>query len=311
MDNPVIGSLMGTTKTNETSKKTDKGDAGAFSSAMNDAVQSGGGGKEGVIDDKAAPDKDDKAKKGKEDAKEAAKAEAKVEAKPEQLKGGAKLQAYLETLAYKDPSTMSTAERQAFKLGEFSMDKVGLSELQKMLLGKGINLKDLSYSQLTQLTNQTDRNQLSRLIDSLLREADGKEQKTSNEQLAASGNTNAGGRLEQMLAEEAMKTREAGKSGEAQRAEQRQNLMDQILAHVEVRNLANQTELNLKLNPEYLGDVKISLIHDEKGIRADFQTTSRATRELLEESEEELLSQVKSKGIRLEAMRVKLVEEVV
>ena len=37
----------------------------------------------------------------------------------------------------------------------------------------------------------------------------------------------------------------------------------QLLTLPDEENVANQTEMQLRLNPEYLGEVKISLLHDK------------------------------------------------
>ncbi len=308
MENPAIGSLMGTAKPAET-KKTDQGDPGAFSSAMNEAVEGKGKAKkEAMVDEKAAKSDQESQKEKKKEAK----VETKAQAKSQSTKGGAKLQTYLNTLALKDPAKLSIAERQALQVGEFAKEKVGLNELQRMLLDRGLNIRDLSYNQLTNLTQGGDQSRLARLLDQMVRDQlDRPETRTSTEQMVASASSNSQNRLEALMAEESMQLKEASKTGQSQRAEARQNLMDQILQHIEVRNLANQTEINLKLNPEYLGELKIRLSQGEDGIKAGFETSSKLTRELLEDHEDDLVSQVQAKGVDLQQVSVRLVEEVV
>lgn len=98
-------------------------------------------------------------------------------------------------------------------------------------------------------------------------------------------------------------------AGEAARQEQRRMVMDQILSNIQVRNVANQTEMQLRLNPEYLGEVKITLVHDDDGgVKAKFSTTSKVTSEVLAESKNELMEQAAGKGVRIGSMDVEYVD---
>lgn len=316
MDNQAIVSLMGTTSTKGGSARqaSDKGDADAFSAAMNDAVR-GKEKKDGdnLIADEKAEEKAAKAKDKKGEGKDVP-ADAKATGKVADQKAVGRLQNYLHHLVYKDPSTMSVADRQALRVGEFAQEKVGLTELQKMLMGRGLNIRDLSFSQLALLTSRNSRPQINGQLESMLRESQleaGKNPLGGAEVSAASAQNQQSQSLDQLLVQEAAATRETSKSNEADRQQQRQAVIDQILQHIEVKNLANRTELHLRLNPEYLGEVKIKLSHSQDGgVNASFETTSRTTRELLEESEDEIISQVQSRGIRLGKLDVTLVEEV-
>jgi len=90
----------------------------------------------------------------------------------------------------------------------------------------------------------------------------------------------------------------------------RREVVDQIVQHMELRNLANRDELHLKLNPEYLGELKIKLTQGEGGVvSAHFQTTSEETREVLKESRSDLRKRVEDRGIRLGNIDVDLVDE--
>jgi len=108
----------------------------------------------------------------------------------------------------------------------------------------------------------------------------------------------------------------AGKAaGEAEKADaarnvKREEVIRQIIQHVELRNIGNKTELSLKLNPEYLGDMKLKLTKDGDRITAEFQTVSPVVREAIEESREELMSALNEYGIKLSSVRVDLVEDV-
>ena len=95
--------------------------------------------------------------------------------------------------------------------------------------------------------------------------------------------------LEQLLNQEVAKTEDVNKADQQKAYEQRQNVLDQIIKHVEVRNFQNQTEMNLRLNPEYLGELKINMQHTKDGgVTTTIQTSSRVTRKLLEEAKDDL-----------------------
>ena len=306
MDRSTVSGMVGTSASKEPKKKPEPGNPDAFNEALDEAAKDS-------KDDKKA---DDKKKVAKNDKKEAdnkkAADEKKVVAKKGKSKGKKstkKLQNLLHNIAFKDTSTLSVFERQAFQVGEFAKDKVGLTDLQRMLASKGLQVKDLSYQQLQRLATQSSPQDLQRMIDSMLREGKG-EHRVTQEQAAASSSNNLGGALEHMMAEEAALVQETHKSDLEARNQERKKVLDQILNQVKVRNLANQTEMSLKLNPEYLGEVKIELIHDEKGVRARFETTSQKTKSLLLEAEDEMVTGIRDQGIRMNKMEVRLVDGV-
>ena len=69
--------------------------------------------------------------------------------------------------------------------------------------------------------------------------------------------------------------------------------------------------MQLRLNPEYLGDVKIKLTHGEDGkVKANFETTSKLTSEILAESKEELMEQAQGNGVSIASMDVSFVDEI-
>jgi flagellar hook-length control protein FliK len=79
---------------------------------------------------------------------------------------------------------------------------------------------------------------------------------------------------------------------------------------MDVRNFGDKTELQLRLNPEYLGELKMNIVHEDGKMVAKFETTSREVRELLEESFSELNEEFGKKGLKLTGSSVKLVENI-
>lgn len=304
MENPMIQTILGTSAASQTSsKKTEKsGDADAFSRELDKAT----GGKEQSGKTQTLINDDKQAKR--EDKKSDARAQEKVE-DPEtrqlQQKHLAKLNGYLYDIALKNTDTMSLGEKQALRVAEFS--SLGLHDLRGMLSERGLNLRDLSFAQLAKVTRDGSRGHVSTQLDQI---AQDKEREREFEKLAASGESQP----QKDLAKELKSVQQnAEVKAQHQADDVRQNrqvVINQILQHIEVRNLANKTELNLKLNPEYLGDLRIKLTHGKEGIKAEFETTSRTTREVIEENEEELRTKVSDRGIRLNEVSVKLVDAV-
>jgi hypothetical protein len=108
----------------------------------------------------------------------------------------------------------------------------------------------------------------------------------------------------------ASKAANESEKADAARNVKREEVIRQIIQHVELRNIGNRTELSLKLNPEYLGEMRIKLIKDGENITAQFQTVSPVVREAIEESQEELMSTLNEYGVKLNKVKVDLVDEV-
>lgn len=303
MENPMIQTILGTSAASQSSsKKTEKsgGDADAFSKELEKATgdkEQSGKTQTLISDDKQA----------KREDKKDARAQEKTEDLDQKLqqKHMAKLNGYLYDIALKNTDTMSLGEKQSLRVAEFS--SVALHDLRGMLGERGLNLRDLSFSQLARATRDGSRGHVSSQLDQIVKD---KEQEREFDKLVAAGETQP----QKDLAKELKSVQQNAEVRAQQSAddvrENRQVVINQILQHIEVRNLANKTELNLKLNPEYLGDLRIKLTHGKEGIKAEFETTSRTTREVIEENEEELRTKVSDRGIRLNEVSVKLVDAV-
>ncbi|MCL5036813.1 MAG: flagellar hook-length control protein FliK, partial [Chloroflexi bacterium] len=96
---------------------------------------------------------------------------------------------------------------------------------------------------------------------------------------------------------------------EAEKQVKRQDVIDQIVKHIEVKSLQNQTEVAIKLNPEFLGQLKVKLEFKDGGVSASFDTTSALVREMLDESKDELMETFSGKGIKLSHISVRTVTE--
>ncbi|MEW6281533.1 MAG: hypothetical protein AB1758_23185, partial [Candidatus Eremiobacterota bacterium] len=278
----MISTILGSSATTTSSKtgRTDKADPDAFTKELDRAAGEKGNKEEAgkVISDDKQVRRDDR----KEPQQKAESDRIQTEEQKLQQKHLSKLNSYLYELAYKNPDTLSLAEKQSMRMEEFS--SVGFHDLRAMLRERGLCLRDFSFTQLAQLTRDGSRNQVASTLEFFMRERD--ERKPSDLPGPVDPTQMQRDLARELRSVSLQEARQQHQAAEVQH--QRQVVIDQILQHIEVRNLANRTELSLKLNPEYLGDLRIKLVHGDQGIKAEFETTSRTTRAVLEESEEDL-----------------------
>ena len=302
LDQNVLNSVLGGSNARSENKTKDTAvDAEAFGSALDEA---GGKNKPAKAKEKESEPKDKEAAK-KQEAKEHE--EARTRGLTQDKTGAI----HLKKLMAKNVDTLSLAEKQALRIAEFADEsaqnaktQVQLSKAQQAPTAQAKSATPQSSKQ-AKAESKPVSNELS-----LSKERQEESSKQVAEEKAKTEQARGGGNLEQMLAKEAQFTEEIRKTSQTERNHERQSVVDQILQQIEVRNFANRTELHMRLNPEYLGELKVKLVHTDDGIRADFQTSSKQTRALLREAEDELRTQAADKGVRLRSMRVTLVEEV-
>lgn len=318
MDASSIGALTGTAD-NKKKSKGGSGDADAFAQAMGQASDADAeGDKKAQLINKDETPKE-KAARAEADRKAQAKADDKAR-KPQENKSQAKgnISEYVKNIASKDPATLSMLERQAFRVGEFSgKSNNPTTGLAQMLMSEGIDLTGFTPQQLMSMLSRMDTKELGKMMAQMQEMTGGKlddeMMKKMKEQLnsANQSNNNAGKEQPNFNLQSFMSAGMPKEAGESARQEQRRMVMDQILTNIQVRNVANQTEMQLRLNPEYLGEVKISLIHDDEGgVKAKFTTTSKVTREVLTESKTELMERAESNGVRIGSVDVEFVEDI-
>ena len=321
MDNQMLISMMGSTAPSRdgatSTSKTGEVDANAFSQALEKATSGKGMGTEhgeNLISDKQSA----KAERRQEETNR-----AQAQASDPRLTDPKTLgnRAYLYQLMYKNPDAMSLAEKQALKVDTGTRDGVGLRELQRMMSEKGLNMRELSFSQMADLTRSSSRANVSTFLEHLAKEQKGDK---DGAKTAASATVEAGmAATSTTRTESTTQTRDHGLAAAALRqagqatpgqenaqTRRRREVIDQIVQHMELRNLANRDELHLKLNPEYLGELKIQLTQGEGGeVSARFLTTSEETREVLKESRSDLRKRVEGRGVRLGHIDVDLVDD--
>lgn len=245
--------------------------------------------------------------------------------------GNGSLANYLYNIVLKNPETMSMGERQTWHMGEFTTDGVGIKELQKMLTARGISLNDLTFSQIAQLTQRNSRGTINAFLDDIHRQMrEGTLEKRLTRPLGQnvdmSQNPETRRRVGEMRASQVNRSEGptpgfasverpsangTTRNNEAQsRREQRENVIKQIIAHMEVRNFGDRTELMFKLNPEYLGELKVNLSTENGRLSARFETTSKEVRDMVEEGWHGLQDMFARKGMALTSVVAQLVDSV-
>lgn len=318
MNSNNINALTGTTDKKSERKSGSPADGSAFSAAFDEASgdSAASSSKKAELVDRKETDKDKAAKE--DDKKKADQAQDQKAQKDSKNVDGRKVDArvteYVKSMERKDPATLSLAERQAFRLGEFSNQKQSTTQIAQMLSQQGFDLQSFSPQQMSSLLSRIDTQEVSKMLGQLKSDPSTMDEaalKNLKEQATAATQNKGKEAGAQFSLDALVASGMPKEAGESSRAEQRRQVLDQILSHIEVRNVANQTEMNLRLNPEYLGEVKIKLIHtDDGGISAKFQTTSKVTRDILSQTQGDLLDEARDKGVRIGSMDVELVDEI-
>ncbi|MBI2252350.1 MAG: flagellar hook-length control protein FliK, partial [Armatimonadetes bacterium] len=201
---------------------------------------------------------------------------------------------YLYSLVYKNPDTLSLADKQALNLDNIT-NQVGIKEFQKMLSQKGINLKDLSYSQIAELTKRNTRPQMTAFLDEIIKKG------TLNEAFIQD---------KMKIKDSQVENLETAPFNKVKLPEsvKKEEVLEQMLEKITLSNLEGKNEINIKLNPEYLGGVKLKIQTQGKQVKAEFETTSRLTKKIIQENLEELRQGLKEQGLILEDLEIKIVE---
>jgi flagellar hook-length control protein FliK len=300
MESNILQTLTGTqTASSENrTKRSDKPDGDVFSACLDDASKTkaeSGKANSQLIDDNSKKKSSKKEDSHKGDAGSGAQTAA-------SRAGVGKMTPAMERLMHINPDTLSMADKQSLRVGEFSREqeapvqmgfgKMPASALAHAARNSGVSVDSLKAGDKLAVQDEHDV----------------KEKKARH---ATEETRFLQPNLESLLNHEVKATEQVSKADISKAFEQRQHMLDQIIKHVEVRNFQNRTELSLRLNPEYLGELKFNMVHNKDGgVQTHIVTSSRLTRELLNESSDDLVKQASSKGIRLGAIKISLVDTV-
>lgn len=313
MENQLFVSMLGSSAVQQNrDSKSDKVETN--SSAFNSCL-------EAATSDKANTENDVIAKK--ETRKEAAerqkaeKAEAQAQAKADQAKMTQNPQsmgskAFLYDMMYRNPDTLSMAEKQAMKLDEASKALKMQNAQPKENAGaakEAPTQTNVSNKEAAALSGQ----KFDELLGKTSKKEDGKQLTTEASQAASSAakGDKAEKADDSVALNSTNKAEETHKTQRLTQTQKRQQVINQIVTHMEIRNFTSRDELTLRLNPEYLGELKIKINRGKDGeLSAQFITDSEDTREVLQESRAELREHIEKKGMNLRSIDIEMVDHI-
>lgn len=228
---------------------------------------------------------------------------------------------YIYNLMYKDPSALSNSERRMAGLDRniiYQQQDIQYNQLKQMMSQRGMKLSDLSFVQMSKLAQTKNAAQVNAYLDQLSKELKTKGPVEKDERTLVERGKEAmakreAGETETSSAEDMKKAMEGKPAKEADQAEKlfnRRQVMDDIIRKIDLRNLKDQTQMVMKLNPEYLGDLKLMISMKDDKMQASFETTSKEVRDLISDSVDELAGLFTRKGLKIGATKVKLVESI-
>lgn len=202
---------------------------------------------------------------------------------------------YLYQLVVKNPDALSLAEKQMIGYKDEADMKVGTMKLRDMLSARGLSLNDLNSKEVEKLMKLHDENRLAVYLDNLAREKKGVKTAAPSAEAKTDEKVNLG--FEKVKAANEFK---------------REEIIKQIIDQILIRNVGRRDkEIVIKMNPEYLGQLKVSLdIKDDK-VTAKFETNSKEVRDIINASREELSAALKTQNLKLSSLSAELVENVI
>lgn len=207
----------------------------------------------------------------------------------------------LYSMPYMNKATLSLGQKSAMGLNADGTSKA------MVMYGNNQNMTTGKTGEPVNIQTQTKASEATGI-------AKGEEAKASKESKAKSPALGVNANVSAQNTEQTEKTitKEVSKAEktEAERNVKREEVIKQIINHVELKNFAGKSELTIKMNPEFLGAMKMRLIFEGDKVSAEFNTTSKAVREAIAESSEELSQAFNEKGIKVGHIGVKLVDKV-
>ncbi|MCR4783841.1 MAG: flagellar hook-length control protein FliK [bacterium] len=308
MNNQLFVSMLGASSVQQNDeKKADQvsTDSSAFSSCLKEATSAKQETGDLISEKETKKEATERQKTEQADAQAQAKAaQAKMVQNPKALGG----KAFLYDMMYRNPDTLSLADKQALRLDDLSKNLKMLSTQNPEAQG--------AQGKLT-TTGTTGQKEAAVLDGQKFNELLGKGQNKGKEEAgkptteagqaaSATGKAESGAKGESTSAVlTANKAEETHRTQQLTQTQKRQQVIDQIVTHMEIRNFTSKDVLSLRLNPEYLGELRIQLSRTKDGeLSANFLTDSDETREILTDSRAQLREQIERKGMKLHAIEI-------
>jgi hypothetical protein len=213
------------------------------------------------------------------------------------------LQNFLYNMLWMDRDTMSMAQKQSLRIGDPLLGDVGLTQLQRMLAERGLKLQELTSKQITELMHKNEKWQLAAYLDDLVKDR-GRKDRADGGQLIARPEADPAQKTPEMKNLSAQTNDRGGADNT------REEVMQQVIQHLEILKLKDTAQVTMKLNPAFLGELGLRMEVEGSQVTARFETTSRRTRGILEESLKDLEKAFTDKGLRVRRVVVNLVEKI-
>ena len=207
----------------------------------------------------------------------------------------------LYNMPYMNKATLSLAQKSAMGLNADGTSKA------MVMYGNNQNMPTGKTGEAVNIQAQSKASEATGIAKTDEAKA-GKESKAKSPALGVNANISAQNteQTEKLITKEVSKAEKT----EAERNVKREEVIKQIINHVELKNFAGKSELTIKMNPEFLGAMKMRLIFEGDKVSAEFNTTSKAVREAIADSSDELSQAFNEKGIKVGHIGVKLVDKV-
>lgn len=202
--------------------------------------------------------------------------------------------------ANRDKSLLSLADKSAMGLNADGLTKAALMN------GSMTNMAQISMEMAKH--QEASKN----VLQSGLTKDVSKVKTDTKSTITGATNANASAETKQGTTEAsfALKENTKAEKADAERSIKREEVIKQIINHVELKNFAGKSELTIKMNPEFLGSMKMRLMFEGDKVSAEFNTTSAEVRQALEESTEELSNALAENGVKVGKINVKLVDDI-
>ncbi len=195
------------------------------------------------------------------------------------------LHRFLYDLVYRDPSTWSTADKAHYHVEK---GQVSLREFYKMMEDRKLKIHELSEAQIGRIARMDTRRQLTLFLDGISRDS-----LLGQQQASARRFDRPFGDLKTSL-QEIQQTQRIKES----------EIIEQVVRQISLRRVGKSSEVNIILNPEALGEVRLQILVKENQVTAKFKATSHAVREILSTHLDELNQALVKQGLDVKGLEV-------
>lgn len=197
---------------------------------------------------------------------------------------------YLYNLVYKSPDTLSLGQKKAFGFEKEPDGEIGIKELEKFLKQRGIKLTELDSNQLRQLVQRGNKSSVIAFLDDFIKQRLGEEK----EAVLSFGGVEKAKEAKPSLFDKAKTSPTL----------QKEEVIKQIIDHIKIQNLARAKEVTIRLNPEYLGEVKVKIYVEGNRTSVEFKSASKEVGRIISENINELKTALEDQGLKTDELKI-------